>query len=193
MKLKIILLHLCFLFSIHNINAQMQQVSYSDGSQKLNGVLAKTTKPNPKKAGVLILPAWMGIDDHSKTVAKQLADQGYTSFVVDIYGEGHYPKSPKEAGEQSGYYKKNIAEYHKRIRFALEQLVKSGVNPDEVVVIGYCFGGGGAIEAARTNMKVKGIVSFHGSYGRDSTREIALIQPKILILHGADDPYSSAE
>jgi len=74
---------------------------------------------------------------------------------------------------------------------ALEQLVKQGANPDEIVVMGYCFGGTGAIEAARTNMKVKGIVSFHGGLARDETRTVEPISARVLVLHGADDPYES--
>jgi dienelactone hydrolase len=37
----------------------------------------------------------------------------------------------------------------------LDQLVKSGANPDNIVVIGYCFGGTGVLEAARAGMKVQ--------------------------------------
>lgn len=191
MKLKTILSCFIFLMTFNNLHAQVKPIAYKDGDQQLNGMMAKPSKSNTKKAGVLILPAWMGIDEHSKTVAKQLADLGYTAFIADIYGEGHYPKSPKDAGQQAGYYKQHLSEYHQRIRLALEQLVKSGAAPDEIVIIGYCFGGLGAIEAARINMPVKGIVSFHGSYDRDTTKSIQAIQPKILILHGADDPHSS--
>ncbi len=56
-------------------------------------------------------------------------------------------------------------------------------------MIGYCFGGTGALEAARANMPVKGIVSFHGGLGRDTTKEIGAIMPKVLVCHGAIDPY----
>jgi dienelactone hydrolase len=47
--------------------------------------------------------------------------------------------------------------------------VKSGANPDNIVVI-YCFGGTGVLEAARGHLNVKGSVSFHGGLGRDKTR-----------------------
>jgi dienelactone hydrolase len=193
MKPKVILFNFCLFMLTTFLHAQTQPVAYSDGSQQLNGVLAKPSNAHEKHAGILILPAWMGIDEHSKTVAKDLANMGYTAFVADIYGAGNYPKSPKDAGAQSGHYKQHIDEYHHRIQLALEQLIKAGANPDDIVVIGYCFGGLGAIEAARINMPVKGIVSFHGSYERDSSKAIQPIQPKILILHGADDPHSSAE
>lgn len=138
------------------------------------------------------MPAWMGIDKHSRTVAQRLGDLGYTAFIADIYGKGNEPRSRSEAGERSSYYKSHIEAYHRRIRLALEQLVKAGADPDRIVVIGYCFGGLGAIEAARANMPVRGVVSFHGSYGRDTLRKIEPIKPSILVLHGADDPYSSA-
>jgi dienelactone hydrolase len=135
----------------------------------------------------------MGIDTHSKESATKLAELGYYSFVADIYGKDKRPKSPSEAGPKAGYYKKNYAEYQNRIQLALNELVKLGANPDKIVVMGYCFGGTGAIEAARTNLKLQGVVSFHGGLGKDITRANVGINPKILVLHGADDPYVPKE
>lgn len=168
--------------------AQSKAVEYKDGNQVLSGIAVTPSKAIQGKPGVLILPAWMGIQNHEKEVANQLAALGYHAFVADIYGVDQRPASPKEAGAKAGYYKKNIKEYQTRIQLALDQLVKQGANPNDIVVIGYCFGGTGAIEAARTNMKVKGIVSFHGGLSRDETRTIEAISPKVLVLHGADDP-----
>jgi len=178
------------LFGSVAAHAQLKAVAYADGAQKLNGQFGKAA--GTAKGGILILPAWMGIGEHEKNVAQKLNALGYHAFIADIYGEGNYPQNTKEAGERAGHYKTNIAEYHKRTRLALDQLVKSGADANKIVVIGYCFGGQGAIEAARTNMNVRGIVSFHGSYGRDAARTIEPIKPKVLILHGADDPYCSA-
>lgn len=189
MKLKVTLLFIV-LFSFSNvIMAQLKSVDYSDGNQKLSGFVAKPSKVIKDNPGILILPAWMGIDDHSKESADYLAKLGYYSFVADIYGVGNKPSNSSEAGQKAGYFKKNILEYQTRIQLALEQLVKQGANPDKIVVIGYCFGGTGAIEAARANMKVKGIVSFHGGLGRDETRVVNPISTKVLVLHGADDPF----
>lgn len=173
--------------------AQTKTVDYKDGNQVLSGVSVKPTKALKNNPGVLILPAWMGIDDHAKDSANQLAALGYNTFVADIYGVDKRPTNYKEAGQLAGYFKKNIKEYQTRIQLALDQLIKQGSNPDDIVVMGYCFGGTGAIEAARMNMKVKGIVSFHGGLGRDATRAIDDIMSKVLVLHGADDPYESKE
>lgn len=181
------------IFIISNMNAQSKAVEYKDGSQVLSGISVKPSKGLKNSPGVLILPAWMGIKDHEKEVANELAALGYQTFIADIYGVDQRPAGPKEAVPKAGYYKKNIKEYQTRIQLALDQLVKQGANPDAIVVIGYCFGGTGAVEAARANMKVKGIVSFHGGLGRDETRTIDPITAKVLVLHGADDTYVPKE
>lgn len=175
------------------VNGQSKAVDYKDGAQVLSGISVKPTKSIKSKPGILILPAWMGIDDHAKDTANRLAAMGYTTFVADIYGVDQRPTNYKEAGQKAGYYKKNINEYQTRIQLALDQLVKQGANPDDIVVMGYCFGGTGAVEAARTNMKVKGVVSFHGGLGRDENRTIDAINPKVLVFHGADDNYVPKE
>ncbi|MFA6058674.1 MAG: dienelactone hydrolase family protein [Taibaiella sp.] len=184
------LILLCCLLSANIAFAQLSTVTYQDKDQKLNGQLIKPTQANTKKAGVLILPAWKGIDEHSKTVAQQLSKEGYYVFIADIYGEGNYPKTTADAGKMAGYYKKNLTAYHNHIRLALDQLIKAGASADEIVIIGYCFGGQGALEAARINMPVKGVVSIHGSYTRDTAQPIVPIKPHVLILHGADDPHN---
>ena len=181
------------LFSIQMMQAQLKPISYTDGNQKLNGFGIQPKNPTQTKAGILILPAWKGIDTHSKEVAQQLSDLNYIAFIADIYGEGNYPTNTQEAGKQSGFYKNNFLEYQRRIQLALDQLIKSGANPDQIVVIGYCFGGTGVLEAARANMKVKGVVSFHGGLEKEVSRFVNPIQPKVLVLHGADDPYISQQ
>ncbi len=170
-------------------NAQLKAVSYADENQKLEGFLAMPEKTIEIKGSVLLLPAWMGIDNNAKENAIELAKLGYIVLIADIYGIDKRPASPKEAGPIAGSFKNNYKLYQKRIQLALDQLIKSGINPNKIAVIGYCFGGTGAIEVARSNMKVNGIVSFHGGLGRDATRTIENINPKMLILHGADDFY----
>ena len=188
--MKTIVLLFCLSLSLSiSTQAQLKEISYADGPQKLTGLGLLPKKNNPDKSGVLILPAWKGIDNHAKETAQQLSNLGYYTFVADIYGEGNYPKNTKEAGEQAGYYKKNFDKYQTRIRLALEQLILEGANPNKIVIIGFCFGGTGALEAARSNFPVAGVVSFHGGLAKDSARVINEIKTKILVCHGADDFY----
>jgi dienelactone hydrolase len=190
MKIFAALLLMLFVYS-NGCFAQLKPVQYKEGNQILNGYSIQPKSKSKEKPGILILPAWLGVDTLSKDTAENLSKLGYYAFIADIYGEGNYPKNFSEAGQKAGYYKTNFVEYQKRISLALEQLILSGANPENIVVIGYCFGGTGALEAARAQMNIKGVVSFHGGLGRDAKRTIEPISAKVLVCHGADDPYVS--
>lgn len=173
--------------------ALADDVTYMDGKTALTGYLVKTDNAEFKPPGVLILPAWKGTDQHSKTTADKLSTLGYVAFVADIYGIGDKPIEMKQAMELSGYYKKHFEDYQKRIRLALDELVHQGADPNRIAIIGYCFGGTGALEAARGDLPVLGIVSVHGGLAKDAARPNGTIRTKVLVLHGADDPTVSAE
>jgi dienelactone hydrolase len=180
------------LFALSVMTSQAQKlVTYNDDNQKLEGIVSFPEKKIANGNAVLILPAWMGIDNNARENASELSKLGYLTFVADIYGIDKKPKNTEDAGKMAGYFKKNYIEYQKRIQLALNELIKQGANPDKIAIIGYCFGGTGAIEAARSNMKVRGVVSFHGGLGRDASRTIEPISTKVLVLHGADDFYVS--
>ncbi|NMH27362.1 dienelactone hydrolase family protein [Flavobacterium silvaticum] len=171
------------------INAQLRTISYNDKSQQLNGMGIAPEKPLPGKPGILILPAWMGITQHEKDVATELAAAGYYVFIADIYGLGHYPTNTQEAGAEATKYKSNPELYQRRIKLALEQLPGQGADYSRLAAIGYCFGGAGVLEMARSGMGVWGVISVHGSLGKDASRKDSKIKAKVLALHGADDPY----
>jgi len=50
-------------------------------------------KPLP---GVLVMPEFWGLTDHIKNRASQLAEAGYTTLAIDLYGEGFTPSTAKE-------------------------------------------------------------------------------------------------
>ena len=171
---------------MNTTNAQnLKQVAYKDGSQKLNGLVTdNTTKKSP---GVLILPAWKGIDNEAKNAATELQKQGYIAFVADIYGEGNIPADNAAAAKIAGSYKQDYKAYQQRISVALEELKKQGANPEKIAVIGYCFGGTGALETARAGFPVSGVVSIHGGLAKGNDRLNVPIKTKVLVEHPADD------
>lgn len=186
-----ILLAGLFMASGNLFSQNLKKVSYQDGTQKLNGLV--TSNAGKKLPGVLILPAWMGIDDEAKMAAAALEKQGYIAFIADIYGEGNMPTDFASAGKAAGSYKQNYEAYQKRISLALEELKKNGADPQKIAVIGYCFGGSGALEAARGNLPIVGAVSIHGGLGKNKARENGPLSAKILVEHPADDESVSAE
>lgn len=184
MKINFLIL-IASLFMNSAMHAQsLQKVVYTDGSQQLNGWV--TANKGMAKPGVLILPAWMGADDEARQAASDLEKQGYIAFIADIYGEGNVPQNSEQASKIATHYKTDFKAYQHRIALALEQLKKAGAQTDRLAVIGYCFGGTGALEAARAQLPVQGVVSIHGGLAK-GTRPDEKLSTRILVLHGADD------
>lgn len=175
-----------------NANAQkLKTIVYKDGVQQLNGMVSANA--GKKLPGVLILPAWKGVDNEAKQAALDLEKQGYIAFIADIYGEGNSPVDNASAAKIAGSYKSDFKAYQHRIDLALEELKKQGAIPNKIAVIGYCFGGTGALEVARGDFSVAGVVSIHGSLSKAADRPNNLIKTKILVEHPANDKSVSKE
>lgn len=188
MKKHIILLSTLF-FALTSMGQNLQIISYQDDQTQHQGeaIIVK-----PGQAGVLILPAWMGIDNEARTAAKDLAQKGYNVFIADIYGQADTPKTPNDARNRSSFYKDNYQNYRHKIAIALQEFIKLGANKDKIALIGYCFGGTGTLEAARANLAFTGVVSIHGGLKKVDT-VYNKINPKILVVHPAEDQSVSEQ
>jgi dienelactone hydrolase len=115
---------------------------------------------------------------------------GYVAFAADIYGKGIRPSDAQEAGGLAVRYKSNRPELRRRTEAALTKLLQDpAVDKTKVAAIGYCFGGTTALELARDGATLAGVVSFHGGLDSPNPADGKNIKAKLLILHGADDPF----
>src|SRR5690606_35394892 len=137
--------------------------------------------------GVLFLPAWKAIGHEAKDAAVELHEIGYHVFIADIYGDGAIPQDNAPAGKLSGTYTSDYNATQHRIKLALQAFIEKGVDPAKIAVIGYCFGGTGALEVARANFDVVGAVSIHGGLSKGSDRINGPINTKVLVQHPAED------
>ncbi|MBL8819138.1 MAG: dienelactone hydrolase family protein [Planctomyces sp.] len=176
-----------------SVNAEIRTevVEYRDGDVTLEGYVAwdpeKTTASAP---GILVVHQWMGLTDYEKLRCRQLAELGYTAFALDIYGKGIRPGTPQEAAKQAGIYKTDRKLYRQRLNLGLSQLKsRPGVSANQLGAVGYCFGGTGVLELARSGAKVSGVVSFHGGLDSPEPEAGKNIKCSILVCHGADDPF----
>lgn len=171
-------------------------VAYEHGGVKLSGYLAyDDTKASASKEapGVLVIPEWWGLNEYPKSRAEQLAQLGYVAFAADMYGAGVVTTDPKKAGELAGqfYGKPLMAE---RARAGLDQLLKTGlVDAARVAAIGYCFGGATVQALAWSGAPLAGIVSFHGSLIPPPADVASKTKAKVLMCHGAVDPFIKKE
>ena len=171
-----------------------QPLTYADGATKLAGYVARPATVQGKVPGVVVVHQWMGLTDHERHVSDELARLGYVALAADIYGEGVHPKDTGEAGKLAMTYKGDRALYRRRIAAALETLkAQKGVDGNRIAVIGFCFGGTGALEAARAGLPVKAVVSFHGGLDVPAGFVPGPVSAKVLVCHGADDPFVPAK
>jgi len=88
-------------------------------------------------------------------------------------------------------YNSNITLYVQRIQRPIDQAKGlDGVDINQIAIIGYCFGGTGAVQYSFSGAKdAKIAVSFHGSFFQERAPEITQdIYPYTLILSGGSDP-----
>ncbi len=190
-----ILFFLFFAFAIPARAAlQTETVEYKDGDTVLEGYLAYDDSIKAKRPGVLVVHEWKGLNDYAKKRANQLAELGYVAFAADIYGKGIRPTTNEDAGKQAGIYKSDRPLLRQRAIAGLNQLKNNPlVDPKKIAAIGYCFGGTTVLELARSGADLKGVVSFHGGLDSLHPEDAENIKAKLLVLHGADDPFVPAK
>jgi dienelactone hydrolase len=169
-------------------------VSYSHGDTPLEGYLAYEKEHAGRLPAVLVIHEWTGLGDFVRGRVEQLAREGLAAFGVDVYGKGIRPETTEEAAEQAGIYRADRALMRARAQAGLEELLsREIVDPARIAAIGYCFGGGVALELARSGAEIAGVVSFHGNLDTPDPKDAEQIKAKILVCHGADDPYVPGE
>ena len=187
---------LLFAFSTLPAWAEVQgtEISYRAGDTTLKGYLAVDTAIKGPRPGILVVHEWWGHNDYARKRARMLAELGYTALAVDMYGDGKTADHPDDAGKFAGEVRKNMPAAKARFLAAMELLqAQPSVNPEKIAAIGYCFGGGVALEMARLGIDLAGVASFHGSLGTANPAQKDQVKAKLLVLNGAADPFVKPE
>lgn len=170
-----------------------ENISYSGDNTNMKGFVAFDSSTDAKRPAVLIIPEWWGLNEYPKMRARELAKLGYIAMAMDMYGEGLVTDSPSTAGKLATPFYSNPQKALTRIEAALAALKNfPQADTGKIAAIGYCFGGGMVLNAARLGEPLKGVVSFHGSLvGTPANKD--LLKAKVLVCHGADDPFVPKE
>ena len=195
LKTAILVLGILFMTNaISHAALKRETVEYQIDGASYEGYLVYDDAVTGPRPGVLVVHQWMGLTDNERMRADLLAEMGYVAFALDVYGKGIRPANSKEAGEQAGKYYGDRALFRSRLLAGLKQLTRhKNVDPTRIAAIGYCFGGGGVLELARSGADIAGVVSFHGSLGTPNPDDAANIKARILVCHGAIDPHVDRE
>ena len=169
-----------------------ENVTYSADTVTMNGLVAYDSGSIEKRPGVLVVPEWWGLNDYSKSRAKQLAGLGYIAIAVDMYGNGKIAENPEQAGKLAMPFYQNPQMAKARFDAALAKL-KSYPQTDtsKIAAIGYCFGGSVVLNVAKLGDNLNAVVSFHGNLA-GVPADKNLLKAKILVCHGAEDKFVPA-
>ncbi len=169
-----------------------KDVEYKDGDTVLEGYVVYDPVRAGKAPGVIIVHEWNGLGHYVKGRAMQLAELGYQVFCADIYGKGIRPATMEESGKEAGKYRADRPLMRSRVNAALAEFRKMNIaDNSRIAAMGYCFGGGVALELARSGADILGTVTFHGNLDTPVLAKPGDIKAKVLVLHGAEDPYTS--
>ncbi len=162
-----------------------EDVSYTMNGETFTGYWAEAASP---KGLVLIIHDWDGMTDYERQRADMLAEMGYNAFALDMFGD----ETPTETMDHRIAATGALYQDRERMRALLQAgteqaLERSGV--DEMVVMGYCFGGAVTLEMARSDMAdmANGYATFHGGLTTPEGQTWDGDEPPILVLHGGAD------
>lgn len=184
---------LCAILSIAMLPASARVVSqtvlYEQGGDTLEGQAFYDTKFGGKRPGVVIFHQWKGPGEYEKRRARMLAEMGYVALVADVYGRGIRPKNAQEARVQATRYRQNRPLMRNRARAAVIALRRHPkTDPTRLAAMGYCFGGGVALELARSGADLDAFASFHGNLDTPDPEMARNIKGRVIAYHGAADP-----
>ena len=180
-------------FPVERVQAQVigETIAYNIEDQSYEGYFVRNVGFGDRQPLVLLIHDWDGLGEYEQRRAQMLAEQGYATFAIDLYGKGLRPQTVEESRQASGQLYGDRPLMRSRLLGSLERAQQlAGIDPERVVAIGYCFGGASVLELARSGADVDGFVSFHGGLVTPPDQDYRQVKGEILILHGADDPVA---
>ncbi len=114
-------------------------------------------------ASVLLVHEWWGLNDQIKSVAAELAKEGYVALADDLYN-GRSGTTPEEAKALMSAV--DGAQAVETLQAWVGWLKSSDKTNGKVATIGWCFGGGWSLNASLTS-PVDATIIYYGSVGSE--------------------------
>lgn len=163
--------------------AENKTVSYKSGDETVQGIEYTPAGKGPFPA-LIVIHEWWGLNDWVKDQASKLADQGYVALAIDLY-RGKVATTPDEAHQIMRGVPEDRAK--RDLHAAFEYLAsRPNVRKDRIGAIGWCMGGGYALDVALQEPTLAADVINYGHLATDPDA-IKKINASILGLFGAQD------
>jgi carboxymethylenebutenolidase len=154
----------------------------------VNGVEAKGYLATPKGGesslpGIIVIHEWWGLNDNIRSMADQLAGQGYRALAVDLY-DGASATTPGDAQKLMSAAMEKRDALIENLKQAYAYLSPDG---QKVGTIGWCFGGGWSLATALALPdQIDATVIYYGRLVTDEN-ELSKLQMPIIGFFGAED------
>lgn len=159
-----------------------EKVNYRSGEEIVSGYLARPKGEGPFPA-IVVIHEWWGLVDWIKENARQFAERGYVALAVDLY-RGKIADTPELAHELSRGLPNDRA--LRDLKAAVSYLRQQKfVNSNRIGVIGWCMGGGYALQLA-LNEDVTACVVCYGRLVTNA-EELKTLKGAILGIFGDQD------
>ena len=178
-----VLLLLVGCLTISAVAATPKNVSYKSGDETVQAVLYTPEGKGPFP-GIVVIHEWWGLNDWVKEQAAKISDLGYVTLAIDLY-RGKVGTTPEEAHEIMRGVPEDRAkrDLHAAVEFLSSQ---ANVKTDRLGAIGWCMGGGYALDVALQEPTLKADVINYGHLATDP-ESIAKINASVLGFFGGQD------
>jgi carboxymethylenebutenolidase len=173
---------------VMNVDSQVSSktvVYGEENGKKLSGYLATPGKDSTNLPSLLVIHEWWGLNDNIRSMADQLAAEGYVALAVDLYG-GSVAETSAEARTKMSAVGKDPMTARKNLQYAFDYL-KETSKASKVGVVGWCFGGGWALQTAiLLGNRLDACVIYYGRIILDK-KKLSLVHAPVLGIFGAED------
>lgn len=163
-----------------------EEVTYGtvDGNP-VTGYLARPANLEGSAPGILVIHEWWGLNDNIRSMAEELAGEGYIALAVDLYA-GETAENAEGARALMESVMKDSASAQENLRQAYAYLESEQQAP-QIGTIGWCFGGGWSLQTALLfPEQVDAAVIYYGRLVTDPD-ELGKLQMPILGIFGSED------
>jgi dienelactone hydrolase len=174
------------------------KVPYQVDSRQFEGVIVYDDSVTTKRPAIFMQPDWKGVCADTIAQARTAAGRDYVVLMADMFGAGYGDKPKTEEQLRAG-----MSAVHRDRPFtvacggrAFDTLLAEAdrlglVDAGKIAAIGYCAGGGYALEQARAGADFKAVVVFHVTNPNPVVPGTPCnIKGRVLAVHGAADPIT---
>jgi dienelactone hydrolase len=175
-----------------------KKIPYQLNGRQFEGMIVYDDSVSAKRPVIFMQPDWKGVCSDTIGQARTVAGKNYVVLMADMFGAGYGQKTKTVDDLRAG-----MLAVHKDLPFTvacggkaydalMAEADKAGlIDASKNATIGYCAGGGYALEQARAGADFKAVVVFHVTNPNPVVPGTPCnIKGRVLAIHGRADPVT---